>query len=295
MTTAGTAPDERELLDTVLQAIKAGAGIAVCTVVGARGTAPCSPGTKSGVRSDGSLLGTLGDRALEARVIRDAQDLMRSGRSQTLTYCLPLDRSDGKGTQGELEIFIEVLQAPPTFIICGAGHVAVPLAKVAKMLDFRVVVVDDRPEFATPERFPDADEVIAADYIETMKNYPIDSQTHIVLVTRGHKWDEAILREVVTSNARYIGMIGSTRRVRAVFLGLKNDGYPEETLKKVWAPIGLDIGAETPSEIAISIMGEVIKLHRGGTGMSMHFPYRARQAALAQAAGAQGSEEADQN
>jgi xanthine dehydrogenase accessory factor len=137
------------------------------------------------------------------------------------------------------------------------------------LLDFRVVVIDDRPTFARKERFPTAHQVIAGGFEKSLQNFPIDGNTYIVIITRGHRHDLECLRQVLDSPAAYIGMIGSRRRVRGVFRLLEEEGYSLEKIARLHAPIGLDIGAQTPAEIALAIMGEIIKVRRGGNGRSL--------------------------
>jgi len=204
---------------------------------------------------DGQTVGTLGDEEVDAWVTSQALEALTQGASRTV--------ADPKK---ELEVFIEVQISPPTLIIAGGGHIAVPLAKFGTMMGFRVVVVDDRPAFANRERFPEADEVIEADFGETLSTYPLDDQTYIAIMTRGHSHDMECLLQVIESPVAYIGMIGSRRRVRGVLDLVKAEGYSEEALARVHAPIGLDIGAQTPEEIALSVMAEVVRARRGGSG-----------------------------
>jgi len=147
-------------------------------------------------------------------------------------------------------------------VIVGAGHIAVPLARMAKVLDFQVTIIDDRSAFANRGRFPEADRVIAADIEKTVADLPIGPQTYLVLVTRGHTLDQAALMRVIHKPAAYIGMIGSQRRVRAVLDQLRRMGVAEEHIRRVYAPIGLRIGAETPAEIATSILAELVAVRR---------------------------------
>jgi len=210
------------------------------------------------VLPSGEALGTLGDQELDNLVSRWALEALREGKPQAVP-----------GTENAPSVFLDVQMAPPTLLIAGAGHIAVPLARMAKMLGFKVVVVDDRPVFANEERFPDADEVIAAPFGETLSGYPLDNQTYIAIMTRGHAHDLECLVEVIDKPAAYIGMIGSRRRVRGVLDMVRDRDIPEELLSRVHAPIGLDIGAWTPEEIALSVMAEVVKARRGGTGRSL--------------------------
>jgi xanthine dehydrogenase accessory factor len=167
------------------------------------------------------------------------------------------------------EAFVELYLPSPRLLILGAGHIAQPLAKVAKLLDFEVVVLDDRAAFANRARFPDADEVLAADFATTLATYPVDRRTSIVLVTRGHQQDVAALRTLAYSDAPYIGMIGSKRRVWTVLKLLHDEGVPPEKLLRIYAPIGIDVEAVTPAEIAVAIGAELVKLRRGGTAASL--------------------------
>lgn len=163
---------------------------------------------------------------------------------------------------------LELHRAPPELVIVGAGHIARPLCRVGAMLGFRVRVLDDRPEFATRERFPEAEEVRRADFSDPFRGVPVGPETHLVLVTRGHKYDYEALRDVLRRPAQpaYVGMIGSRRRVRAALEQLAREEIPTDLLARVHAPVGLDVGAETPEEIAVAIAAELVLVRRGGTG-----------------------------
>ena len=174
------------------------------------------------------------------------------------------------------EIFIEPFVPYPVLLIAGAGHIAAPLASLAHLINFSVSVTDDRASFANRERFPTANQLLVGDIEATLKHYPITPRTHIVLVTRAHSHDVQGLRAIIDSPAAYIGMIGSQRRVWAVFKLLHEEGVPAEKLGRVRAPIGLDLGGSTPEEIALSIMAEIIKLRHGGSGIAMSEPLHDR-------------------
>jgi xanthine dehydrogenase accessory factor len=196
------------------------------------------------------------DLGLSAEALDQARAALRAGRSRTI-------ESPG------IRVFVEVLDRPPTLLIAGAGHIALPLCRIGKLLAFRVVVLDDRAGFANRRRFPEADEVLAEPFVQALRRLPIDASTHIVLVTRGHQHDVDCLLSVLDSPAAYLGMIGSRRRVTGVFSMLAGQGIPEEKLRRVHSPIGLDIGAETPEEIALAIAAEIVKVRRGGGGGSL--------------------------
>lgn len=230
---------------------------ALLSVVAAAEASPVPAGARFGITEDGTLLGPCPDRAFGEALLAAGKDALAAGRSR----CLRLPAS---GAVPTLEAFVEAVLPEPELLIVGAGHIAVPLARMAKALDFRVVVLDDRAAFASPERFPGADRVIAAGIPATIRDYPLTPDTYLVLVTRGHQLDQEALKLAIHAPLAYIGMIGSRRRVRAVLGHLRSHGVPEERLAAVHAPIGLAIGAETPAEIALSILAEIVALRRAG-------------------------------
>ncbi|HEV7216619.1 MAG TPA: XdhC/CoxI family protein [Chloroflexota bacterium] len=229
------------------------------------------------VRASGSLLrgarllvtaaqseGSLGEAAVDAGAVQAARQALSGVTDRP--FRLPL--RDAAGAEVG-EAFVELYLPAPRLLILGAGHIAQPLAKVGKLLDFEVVVLDDRAAFANRARFPEADDVLAADFAATLADYPVDRRTSIVLVTRGHQQDVAALRTLVYSDAPYIGMIGSKRRVWTVLKLLHDEGVPPEQLLRIYAPIGIDIEAVTPAEIAVAIGAELVKLRRGGSAASL--------------------------
>jgi xanthine dehydrogenase accessory factor len=246
--------ETHSLVNQLLKSIDERQSVALVTVVKASGDFAPALGSHALVWLDREPQGRLNLGSLEAQALADSVQVLAQRRPILLTY-----------EDGLVEIFVEVQRRPPTLVIVGAGHIAQPLARLGKLVDFDVTVIDDRPQFANIERFPQADQVIAAPFRPTLADWPIDSDTFIVLVTRGHSHDVDCLLEVLDSPARYIGMIGSKRRVRAVFELLQQEqGVPSEKLSRVYAPIGLDIGAESPAEIAVSIISEIINVYRGG-------------------------------
>ncbi len=167
-----------------------------------------------------------------------------------------------------IHVYVEAHHPHPDLVIVGAGHIAQPMCSVGAVMGFRVIVVDDRPDFATRERFPEADRIVRVDFRDPFADVPIHSTSHVVLVTRGHKYDFECLRHLLKTEVEppYVGMIGSRRRVRAAFSQLQGEGMPRDRLSRVRAPVGLDIGAETPIEIAVAVLAEIILQWRGGTG-----------------------------
>ena len=239
------------------------AAAVLATVVETDGITGVEPGAKCLVR-DGAVVGeTIGDAAVVQAIVQESSARLRTEKSQLMALELP--QSGAK-----LEVFFEVMPAPPKLIVVGAGHIAVPLVKLAKVLDFYVTVIDDRLLYANRERFPDADEVLVGDMAQMLKEMAITPSCYIILITRGHAYDEPCLRVVLPSQAKYIGMIGSLRRIKACFQRFRDeDKISEELIEKVYAPIGLDIATETPAEIALSILAEVVKVRRGGEAASL--------------------------
>jgi xanthine dehydrogenase accessory factor len=257
-----------QLLTELLASLEAGQSVALVTIVTASGKFKADLGKRALIWPDKA---TFGDKqglgSLENQILHDARDCLSKRRPQLLTYQQEDDR---------LEVFVEVQRRPPTLIIVGAGHVALPLAQLGKLIDFEVVVLDDRPHFANKKRFPMADRVLAQPFAETLRRWPIDEDTYLVLVTRGHSHDVEALLEVIDSPARYIGMIGSKRRIKGVFELLEKErGIDPAKIERVYAPIGLDIGAESPAEIAIGIIAEIINVYRGGRAVSLSNALRA--------------------
>jgi xanthine dehydrogenase accessory factor len=265
--------DLAQILAEVMAAREGGPGVVVATVIQAPQDALLSLGAKLLLRQDGSTLGSLGGGPLEAAVLTDARDALRRHAVLAPFYAADgshITRRQAESAPGGYQVMLEAQEPPATLLIVGGGHIGKALAAIGDLCGFAVAVIDDRAEFANPERFPQADRVIRADFTEALREFPIDANTYIVTVTRGHRQDEAALREVVRRGAAaYVGMIGSRRRVGAVLQHLIDDGLDPEAVGRVHTPIGLDIGAETPEEIAVAIMAEVIQARRGGSGQPM--------------------------
>lgn len=237
---------------------------AVATIINARGSIPSFQTAKMLVRDDGSILGTVGGGCVEAEVWQVAREVMESERPRTLKFDLNYDPKIDTGLVcgGTLEIFVEPVLPPAELYIFGAGHVAANICKVAKIAGFEITVIDDRETYANRERFPEAQQVIAEDFEKAMAQLEPGESAYIAIVTRGHRDDLRVLRWAVQTQARYVGMIGSKRKTIAIFEELKKEGLPEHLFDRVHAPIGLDIGAITPEEIAISITAELIAERR---------------------------------
>jgi xanthine dehydrogenase accessory factor len=249
----------RELVDITEQGVSA----VLATVVEAAGGASIEPGAKCLIRDGRVRAETIGNAKVVEAIVRQSEGYARSEKSQLVSIAVP-------EAGANLEVFFEVLPAPPRLIVVGAGHIAVPLVKMAKVLDFHVTVIDDRLLYANRERFPDADDVLVGDMAQMLKEMTITSSCYIVLITRGHAYDEPCLRQIMYSDAKYIGMIGSRRRIKACFQRFRDEEkVTEDAIERIYAPIGLDIATETPAEIALSILAEVIKVRRGGKAASL--------------------------
>src|SRR5258708_2875075 len=216
------------------------------------------------VRDDGSIAGTIGGGCVEAEVWQAAREVMESEKPRTLTFDLNQDPKYDTGLVcgGTLEIFIEPVLPPAELYIFGAGHVAASLYKVARIVGFDITVIDDREVYASRERFPEAQEVIADDFDKVTSRLQLSESSYVVIVTRGHHDDMRVLRWAVQTPARYIGMIGSKRKTITIFRELQKEGLAPELFDRVHAPVGLDIGAITPEEIAVSITAELIAKRR---------------------------------
>ncbi len=270
-----SAPHAASIAAAVLQSAREGPSVAVATVITAPEGGNPGLGEKLLVRADGSKLGTYGGGALEDAVAEEALAALTRlpRRPVQALYYRPegdrMDRLEAKGGADAYEVMLEVVEPPATLLVVGGGHIGLSLATIGEHVGFSVAVMDDREMFANRGRFPMADRVIAGDMDEALRSFPIGPNTYIVMVSRGHKQDELALRAVVRSKAAYIGMIGSKRRVSTVLRHLAEEGYPVEALERVYTPIGIDIGAETPEEIAVSILAEVVMVRRGGSGRQM--------------------------
>jgi xanthine dehydrogenase accessory factor len=253
-----------DIYEEIVRLRKDGRRGAVATIVNVRGSIPSFKTAKMLVRDDGSILGTIGGGCVEAEVWQAAREVMESERPRTLSFDLNNDPKYDTGLicGGTLEVFIEPILPPAELYIFGAGHVSISLYKVARIAGFDVTVVDDRETYANRERFPEAHQLIAEDFDKAMEQIKPGESSYIVIVTRGHRDDMRVLRWAVQTPARYVGMIGSRRKTIGIFEELKKEGLPAQQFERVHAPVGLDIGAVTPEEIAVSITAELIAKRR---------------------------------
>lgn len=254
------------VLALINNSIDLGKTVVLATVISKDPGVSVSVGKKLAVDQEGRSAGSLGDEDFDSEVVEMCLETMKKGESTSIHVPLNPHVSGQIETQqtSRVEMFLDLIEAPPTMIIYGAGHIALPLSRIGKTVGFRIVVVDDREDFASSDRFPEADEVKVLDFNKSADLLNIDSTTYLVLITRGHKHDEIILRSKACEKAAYIGMIGSKRRAAAVLTSLKRDGYSQKFLDRIHTPIGVRIGSQTPEEIALSIAAEVVKVRRAG-------------------------------
>jgi xanthine dehydrogenase accessory factor len=246
---------------------------ALCTVVNTNGSTPRHSTSKMLVYLDGHILGTVGGGELENRVRKEALASIQNGQPRLLTYNMSdPNRGDPGVCGGQVEVFVEPILPASLLVVLGGGHVGKAVAHLAKWLGFRVAISDDRPEFCTPESNPDADEYYPIPMAELPLHLNITPQTVLILTTRGNNVDIAGLPSLLESQAGYIGIIGSRKRWSETVKRLNEAGISDEQLKRVHSPIGLGIAAETPEEIAVSIMAEVLMLRSGGSGKQMKEP-----------------------
>lgn len=243
---------------------------ALCTVIESQGSTPRHTGSKMLVYPDGRLVGTVGGGELENRVIAEALQSIKDGLSRRLSYQMAdPQRGDPGVCGGQVEVYVEPILPKPTLVLIGAGHVGKAVAHLANWVGFRVVVNDDRPGFCTPEVVPGADEYYPIPMAQLPEKIEINPWTYLVLTTRGMNVDVEGLPELLKFQPAYIGLIGSKRRWQSTRKKLLELGLDAETLDRIRSPIGLELKAETPEEIAVSIMAEIIMIRNGGDGRSM--------------------------
>lgn len=253
-----------EVFAAVNEALVRGETVALVTIVRAQGSTPQRTGSKMLVYADGRTVGTIGGGCYEHDAFGKARVAIASGKPSLVRYELSDDFVEENGLicGGQMEVYIEPLAADPRLYVIGAGHVGWYLARLAREAGFRVHVLDDREKFANAERFPDA-EVVVDDIPSWLARAPIASGSYVAVITRGHQHDLSAVRALVTRDLKYLGMIGSRAKVTRVYDALVSEGVSPGALRGIHAPIGLDIGAVTPAEIAVSILAEMIAVRHG--------------------------------
>ena len=263
--------DYQKHAEEVVAAYEGGPPVAIANLMVApehSGNSVLTVGAKLLIRENGDTEGTLGDSDLDGRAVRKAVNLMAMGKQEYVV-------DDETGA----EIFIEAFTTPPTMVLAGGGHVSKAMAPIAKSVGMRVFVIDDRPEFATAERFPEAEIILTQDFVSGIADLPINANTFIVIATRGHRYDDSALEAAARTPARYVALLGSKRKTIMIYEELIRRGISLERIRELRAPSGLDISARTPEEIAISIVAEILMFRLGGTGLPMKLDERLLQIA----------------
>ena len=254
----------------ILSASRAGPPLVNCSVIAAPAGHPAQLGDKMLVFQDGETLGALAGPELHEAARRAALTAIPRHAVETVFLTPAGERLEGRRAVAEaaevVEVLMEVVEPAATLLVVGGGHVGRAIGEIGAILGMSVAVLDDREDYANRDRFPFADQVICGDFAQELDRFPITANTFIVLVSRGHKVDELGLARVVERGAAYVGMIGSKRRTRTVLEHLAADGVDAAALERVFTPIGLDIQAETPEEIALAVLAEITLVRRGGGG-----------------------------
>lgn len=253
-----------DVYDELIRLRNLGQKCAIATIINVRGSIPSYESAKLLVREDGSITGTIGGGCVEAEVWNAAREVIETEKPKHLTFNLGQDAAYDNGLicGGQLDVFVEPVLPLPRAFIFGAGHISKSLSKVATLAGFGTVIVDNRESFANRERFPEAVEVHAEEYEQVFPNLAINETSYIIIVTRGHRDDMRVLQLALGTPARYLAMIGSKRKVINVIRELVKEGIPREAFERIHAPMGLDIGAISPEEIAISVAAEMIAVRR---------------------------------
>ena len=261
-----------DIYEEIVQLRREGRRGALATIINVRGSIPSFETAKMLVRDDGTIAGTIGGGCVEAEVWQAAKEVMQDEKPRSLTFNLNNNPKYDSGLVcgGTLEVYIEPVLPAATLYIFGAGHVALNLYRVARMAGFDVIVVDDREAYANRERFREAKDVYAEDFDRVLNQLSPNESSYLVITTRGHRDDMRVLRWAVETPARYIGMIGSQRKVIAIYKELEREGIAREKLERVYAPMGIDIGAITPEEIAVSVATELIAIRRNSAAALPH-------------------------
>lgn len=256
-----------DVYDELVRLRNLGQRCALATIVEVRGSIPSFESAKLLVREDGSMVGTIGGGCVEAEVWTAAREVIQTEQPRRLTFNLGQDAAYDNGLicGGQLDVFVEPVLPIPHAFIFGGGHISKSLSKVATLAGFATVVVDNRESFANRERFPEAVAVHAAEYEDIFPQLPIGETSYVIIVTRGHRDDMRVLKLALATPARYLAMIGSKRKVLNVIRELEKEGIARGAFEKIHAPMGLDIGAISPEEIAISVTAEMIAVRRGAT------------------------------
>ena len=255
----------QEVFQALTEALERGEDAALVTIVSASGSTPQRVGAKMLVFADGRTVGTIGGGCYENDAFWKAKDAIQAHKPMLVKYDLNDAFAEDSGLicGGQMQVYIEPLEPTPRLYVIGAGHVGYHLARLAETVGFKIHVLDDREKFANEERFPNAEEIVVEAIPDWLHRAEIPSSAYVVIVTRGHRSDLDALRSLAARDLRYLGLIGSKAKVKRICDALLAEGMPPECLSRVHAPVGLDIGAVSPEEIAVAILAELIAVKRG--------------------------------
>jgi xanthine dehydrogenase accessory factor len=255
-----------DIFEEIIRMRRAGRRGALATIVHTNGSIPSYESSRMLVRDDGTIAGTIGGGCVEAEVWAAAKEVINAEQPRKMTFNLNHEAEYDAGLicGGTLEVFVEPILPQPTLYVFGAGHVSTAVSRIAHQAGFAIAVIDDREAFANAERFPMASEIHTS-FEDSFEKIQPNSSSYLLIVTRGHKDDMRVLAWALTTDARYMGMIGSKRKVLSVYKALEKEGFAPEKFERVHAPVGLEIGALSPEEIAVSIVAELIAVRRNAT------------------------------
>ena len=255
----------RLLYSTLFRLVEKREKVALVTTASIRASAPHETNTMMIVKEDGNTIGSVGGGDIESYVIKKAQETIQRGEPERVLVGVSPKEEKKRGMEpgGKLKFFIEPIKTTPTIYLFGAGALAIPLSKIGRLMGFKIIVIDNDPQFANAHRLPDADLILTDGFDDLLSKFDLNSSSYVVICTRGHEYDETVLRQVLKGKPQYIGLIHSQKKVKALFNRLQSKGIPESSLKSVHVPIGSNINASTLDEIALSIIAEIVSVRRG--------------------------------
>ncbi len=253
-----------DIFEEIVRLRRSGSKAALATIVARRGSTPRKDAAKMIILEDGSLIGSIGGGCTEAEVCREAANIIRLEKSALMSFDLTEDDAEDSGLLcgGTMEVYLEPILPDPVLYIFGAGHIGQCVASLAQNLGFKVAVIDDRIKYANRDRFPAIDTLYVNEWHEVFPQLPVNATSYLLIATRGHRYDLSCLRFALGTNARYIGLLGSRRKTKLLFETLEKEGRDFKDFERVYAPVGLEIGSETPEEIAISIAAELVAVKK---------------------------------
>ncbi|HYK90084.1 MAG TPA: XdhC/CoxI family protein [Acidobacteriota bacterium] len=255
---------ENDLYEEIVESRRRGSRAALATIISRKGSTPRKDPAKMLIYEDGRQMGSIGGGCTEAEVCKEALAVMRSEKPRLLSFDLTDEDAEESALLcgGVMEVYVEPILPDPTLFIFGAGHVGQAAASVARMLGFKIAVVDDRIKYANSERFPQADTFYVDSWEEVFGKLPVNDSSYLLIATRGHQYDLTCLRFALRTPARYIGLLGSRRKTKLLYEALEREGVDPTGFERVFAPVGLEIGSETPEEIAVSIAAELVAVRK---------------------------------